>query len=45
VSLWFLLEPNGRRMWGSAPAAGSKAEAREMLPEVRADDRELVSRT
>ena len=30
VSLLFLLEPNGRRMWGSAPAAGSKAEAEEL---------------
>ena len=30
VSLWFLAEPNGRKMWGSAPAAGSAEEAREV---------------
>jgi len=31
VALWFLMEPNGRRMWGSAPAAGSKQEAHELI--------------
>ena len=25
VSLWFLQEPNGRRMWGSPPSAASRA--------------------
>jgi MHS family proline/betaine transporter-like MFS transporter len=33
ASLWFLHEPNGRRMWGSAPAAASKSEARELVEE------------
>ena len=40
VSLWFLREPNGRRMWGSAPAAGSKGEAREIVEEQRVEERE-----
>jgi MFS transporter, MHS family, proline/betaine transporter len=40
VSLWFLLEPNGRRMWGSAPAAGSDREAHELIE--HQDDDELV---
>ena len=31
VSLLFLAEPNGRRMWGSAPAAVDDAEARELV--------------
>ena len=31
VALHFLHEPNGRRMWGSAPAAGSEAEAHELI--------------
>ena len=31
VSLWFLQEPNGRRMWGSAPAAASEDEAEELV--------------
>jgi len=31
VSLLFLHEPNGRRMWGSAPAAASEEEARELV--------------
>ncbi|WP_375481381.1 MFS transporter [uncultured Jatrophihabitans sp.] len=39
VALWFLQEPNGRRMWGSAPAAGSQDEAREV---VEHQDREAV---
>ncbi len=30
VSVWFLQEPNGRKMWGSAPAAGSADEAQEV---------------
>ena len=30
VSVWFLQEPNGRKMWGSAPAAGSEQEAEEV---------------
>ena len=33
VSLVFLQEPNGRRMWGSAPAAASEEEAREVVAE------------
>jgi MHS family proline/betaine transporter-like MFS transporter len=31
VSLYFLREPNGRRMWGSAPAATDDDEAREYV--------------
>jgi MHS family proline/betaine transporter-like MFS transporter len=31
ASLAYLLEPNGRRMWGSSPAASSHAEARELV--------------
>jgi MFS transporter, MHS family, proline/betaine transporter len=31
VSLLFLREPNGRRMWGSAPAAVDEAEARRYV--------------
>ncbi|MBF6244211.1 MULTISPECIES: MFS transporter [Nocardia] len=31
VSVYFLQEPNGRRMWGSAPAARSAEEARELI--------------
>ncbi len=31
VSLFFLAEPNGRRMWGSAPAAIDDEEARELV--------------
>jgi MHS family proline/betaine transporter-like MFS transporter len=27
VSVWFLQEPNGRRMWGSPPAAATRDEA------------------
>ena len=33
VSLVFLQEPNGRRMWGSAPAAASAEEAHEVIAE------------
>ncbi|HJQ07349.1 MAG TPA: MFS transporter [Nocardioides sp.] len=33
VSLLFLQEPNGRRMWGSAPAATSVEEAEEVAAE------------
>lgn len=33
VAVWFLQEPNGRRMWGSAPAAADRAEARELVAE------------
>ncbi|TSD97221.1 MFS transporter [Skermania sp. ID1734] len=42
VSLMFLQEPNGRRMWGSAPAAASAAEARELLSDLEST---AVSRT
>jgi MHS family proline/betaine transporter-like MFS transporter len=31
ASLAYLLEPNGRPMWGSSPAASSRAEARELV--------------
>src|SRR3954464_4572314 len=31
VSVWFLQEPNGRRMWGSPPSAQSRAEAEEVI--------------
>jgi MHS family proline/betaine transporter-like MFS transporter len=31
VSIWFTQEPNGRRMWGSCPAAASHEEARELV--------------
>ena len=31
VSMMFLHEPNGRRMWGSPPAAATEAEARELI--------------
>jgi MHS family proline/betaine transporter-like MFS transporter len=30
VSIWLTQEPNGRRMWGSSPAAGSREEAEEL---------------
>ncbi|WP_310961970.1 MFS transporter [Nocardioides terrisoli] len=36
VSLVFLHEPNGRRMWGSPPAAGSQVEAQEIVDELDA---------
>jgi MHS family proline/betaine transporter-like MFS transporter len=31
VSIWFAQEPNGRHLWGSAPAAESVDEARELV--------------
>jgi MFS transporter, MHS family, proline/betaine transporter len=31
VSVWFLQEPNGRRMWGSPPSAVSRQEAEEVI--------------
>lgn len=31
VSVWFLQEPNGRRMWGSPPAATSQEEAERLI--------------
>ncbi|SHF47109.1 MFS transporter, MHS family, proline/betaine transporter [Jatrophihabitans endophyticus] len=33
VAVYFLHEPNGRRMWGSAPAAESTQAARELVAE------------
>jgi MFS transporter, MHS family, proline/betaine transporter len=36
VALWFLQEPNGRRMWGSAPAATDEDEARELVTATQA---------
>jgi MHS family proline/betaine transporter-like MFS transporter len=33
VSLLFLMEPNGRRMWGSPPAAATEEEAVEIAAE------------
>jgi MFS transporter, MHS family, proline/betaine transporter len=35
VSLWFLQEPNGRRMWGSPPAATSQEEAEQVVARLR----------
>jgi MHS family proline/betaine transporter-like MFS transporter len=31
VSLWFLQEPNGRRMWGSPPAATCREDAERLV--------------
>jgi hypothetical protein len=31
VSLWFLQEPNGRRMWGSPPSAVSRDDAVRLI--------------
>jgi MHS family proline/betaine transporter-like MFS transporter len=31
VSVWFLQEPNGRRMWGSPPAAVSREDAERLI--------------
>lgn len=31
VSIWYTLEPNGRHMWGSSPAATTEQEARELV--------------
>jgi MHS family proline/betaine transporter-like MFS transporter len=31
VSVWAIQDPNGRRMWGSAPAAQSSEEAEELV--------------
>jgi MFS transporter, MHS family, proline/betaine transporter len=31
VSIWFLQEPNGRRMWGSPPSATSREEAEQLI--------------
>ncbi len=31
VSLWFLQEPNGRRMWGSPPSASSRDDAIRLI--------------
>ena len=31
ISLYFLMEPNGKRMWGSAPAASSQEGAEEIV--------------
>jgi MHS family proline/betaine transporter-like MFS transporter len=42
VSLWFLREPNRRRMWGSAPAAVSEDEAHDLVDEQRTVDREYA---
>jgi MHS family proline/betaine transporter-like MFS transporter len=33
ASVWAITEPNGRRMWGSAPAAQSSEEAEELVAE------------
>ncbi len=35
VSLWFLQEPNGRRMWGSPPAATSRDDAEQVVAQLR----------
>jgi len=31
VSIWFVQESNGRHLWGSAPAASSQQDARELV--------------
>ena len=36
VSIWFTQEPNGRHMWGSAPAAASDEEAEELVDDLAA---------
>ena len=36
VAIFFTAESNGRHLWGSAPAAGSKAEAEKMVEEMAA---------
>jgi MFS transporter, MHS family, proline/betaine transporter len=33
ASVWAIQDPNGRRMWGSAPAARDEEEARELIAE------------
>jgi MHS family proline/betaine transporter-like MFS transporter len=33
VSVWAITDPNGRRMWGSAPAAQTQDEAHELVRE------------
>ncbi|WP_446664638.1 MFS transporter [Flexivirga sp. B27] len=35
VSVLFLAEPNGRKMWGSPPAAATREEARELVRALR----------
>lgn len=35
VSVLFLAEPNGRKMWGSPPAAATREEAREVVRALR----------
>jgi MHS family proline/betaine transporter-like MFS transporter len=37
ASVWAIAEPNGRRMWGSAPAAQSTEEAAELVAETEAE--------
>lgn len=37
ISIQKVPESNGRHLWGSSPAAGSKAEAREMVDAMAAD--------
>ena len=31
ISIWFLQEPNGRRMWSSPPSAASREEAEQLI--------------
>jgi MFS transporter, MHS family, proline/betaine transporter len=40
ISVAFLAEPNGRKMWGSPPAAGTREEAREVVRPLRKKFRE-----
>lgn len=35
VSVWFLQETNGRRLWGSAPSAATREEAADLLADQR----------
>jgi MHS family proline/betaine transporter-like MFS transporter len=44
VSVLFLAEPNGRKMWGSPPAAATREEAREVVRALRKKLAEARSR-
>jgi MHS family proline/betaine transporter-like MFS transporter len=43
ASVWAIADPNGRRMWGSAPAARSPEEAEELVAEAEeASEKQLA---